>query len=259
MDTLPPSIRSLLPETDYTLDQIGRSHSQIFLFPDRVLKIQPLGTIQRNEAAMLSWLEDKLNVPRVLACEEMGEVQYLLLSRLIEPMACDQVWLERPHALVEALAGALNTFWGADPAGCPSVITLEEKLAQARQNVEAGDIDPDPATFGPGGFPSPEALLRWLEDNRPDQGAGVLTHGDFCLPNIFLSPTGRPGYIDLGLAGIGDPWRDIALCRRSLAGNLSGGYGGPAYPGDPDELFSALGLARDGERMEYYLLLDELF
>ncbi len=259
METLPPSIRSLLPGENYTLDRIGRSHSQILLFPDRVLKIQPLGSIQRNEAAMLSWLEDKLNVPRVLACEEVDGLQYLLLSRLTEPMACDQVWLERPHALADALAGALNTFWGTNTADCPSAITLEEKLALDRQNVETGNIDPDPATFGPGGFPNPEALLRWLEDNKPDQAGEVLTHGDFCLPNIFLSPTGRPGYIDLGLAGVGDPWQDIALCYRSLAGNLSGKYGGPACPGDPDELFSALGLAKDRDRLEYYLLLDELF
>lgn len=259
MDTLPPFIRSLLPAEDYTPDRIGCSHSQVLLFSDRVLKIQPPGTIQRNERAMLTWLEGRLIVPRVLACEEMGDRQYLLISRLTGSMACDPVWMKRPHALAEALAGALHTFWSVEPTGCPSVISLEEKLSLARRNVELGDIDPAPATFGPGGFSSPDALLRYLEDNRPDQGRDVLTHGDFCLPNIFLSPAGRPGYIDLGLAGVGDPWQDIALCHRSLTSNLAGRYGNPAWPGDSDELFSALGLAKDRERLNYYLLLDELF
>ena len=105
----------------------------------------------------------------------------------------------------------------------------------------------------------PEELLGWLEDHRPSFEP-VLSHGDFCLPNIFLHDGGISGFIDLGDAGIGDKWRDVALCCRSLKHNFDGSYGGKVYPDfDPNLLFDALGIEPDREKMRYYTLLDELF
>jgi kanamycin kinase/aminoglycoside 3'-phosphotransferase-3 len=67
------------------------------------------------------------------------------------------------------------------------------------------------------------------------------------------------GFIDVGDLGVGEKWRDIALCYRSLLHNADGTYG-PVYPNiAPDRLFSALGIAPDWEKVRYYRLLDELF
>ena len=64
----------------------------------------------------------------------------------------------------------------------------------------------------------------------------------------------------LGDTGIGDKWRDIALCYRSLKHNFDGSYGGKVYPDfDPDMLFEALEIEPDWEKLRYYILLDELF
>ena len=91
------------------------------------------------------------------------------------------------------------------------------------------DVDnEEPTTFGEGGFRDPEHLLMWLEENRP-AFEPVLSHGDYCLPNIFLENGTLKGFIDLGRAGIGDKWNDIALCYRSLKHNFDGTYGGKVY------------------------------
>ena len=53
-----------------------------------------------------------------------------------------------------------------------------------------------------------------------DYGYNTLIHGDFCLPNILVKDGRISGFIDLGDAGIGDPWRDYAWCIWSLEYNL---------------------------------------
>ena len=105
---------------------------------------------------------------------------------------------------------------------------------------------------------SKEEILSWLEENKPDCQR-VLTHGDFCLPNVFLENGAFSGFLDLGRSGFGDRWTDIAILWRSLRDNFGGHYG-EAVPGfDPDELFVALGIEKDEKRLRYYLLMDELF
>ena len=116
----------------------------------------------------------------------------------------------------------------------------------------------DPGTFGEGGFSSPAELLEWLEANKPPFEP-VLTHGDFCLPNLFLDNWELTGFLDLGRSGVGDRWTDIAILWRTLRDNFGGHYG-EAVPGfHPDALFDALGIEKDEERLRYYLLIDELF
>ena len=98
-------------------------------------------------------------------------------------------------------------------------------------------------------------LLVWLEQNRPAEQP-VLSHGDFCLPNVFLSDGRVTGFIDLGHCGIADRYQDIALCCRSLRHNLEETA---HVPFDEDRFFRALGVERDAEKIRYYILLDELF
>ena len=107
------------------------------------------------------------------------------------------------------------------------------------------------------------SLTAFAEDtnsraNQPPQ-AQALTHGDFCLPNLFTDGNRFTGMIDLGDCGIADPWRDLSLGWRSLKHN-SDGHWGARYPEiDPDDLFRAAGVPKDEQRLRYYLLLDELF
>jgi len=102
------------------------------------------------------------------------------------------------------------------------------------------------------------ALYLWLEAHQPEEDL-VLSHGDYCLPNIFGNKNQLSGFIDIGRMGIADRWQDIALCYRSLRDNMNGSYGGKVYDFNPNLLFEALKIEKNEEKLNYYLLLDELF
>lgn len=52
----------------------------------------------------------------------------------------------------------------------------------------------------------------------------VLSHGDFCLPNIFADNRGITGFIDLGCCTVGSRQNDIDTCLESLEANLTGRF-----------------------------------
>lgn len=101
--------------------------------------------------------------------------------------------------------------------------------------------------------------IKALEANQPEEDI-VMTHGDFCLPNVFANGNKLAGFIDLGKAGPADHWQDIAIAIRSIRHNLDGTYGGKKKMDfTPDMLLDKLGIPMDEKKYKYYLLLDELF
>lgn len=258
---IPQSISRIIGNRPYRLDDIGRSDSQVICFEDMVLKIEKVGENAGQESTMLKWLQEKLPVPRILQVEEEG-FQYLLMSRMAGEMACSPRYLENQRQLVKGLAQGLKLLWSVDISDCPCRSGLDELLKRARIQVEQGLVDMEnvqPDTFGENGFKDPMELLIWLEENRPQEDF-VLSHGDYCLPNVFLKEGQISGFIDLGRSGVSDRYMDIALCWRSLLNNLRGEYGGKAYQIDhPELLFEELGMEPDWEKIRYYILLDELF
>lgn len=258
----PESIRKMISGKTFQTDNVGMSEAQVMVFDDCVLKIAPYNKKNDETIRVMRWLENKLPVPKVLCYESDAELQYLIMSRMPGKMACDECFLERPKELTELLAEAIRMLWNVDKTDCPRIRGLDSELIEARFRVENRLVDVDhtePSTFGPGGFKDPEHLLYWLEDNRPSYEP-VLSHGDLCLPNIFIDQGWISGFIDLGYTGIGDKWRDIALCYRSLKSNAEGAYGGRKFPDTRSEtLFDALEIVPDREKIRYYLLLDELF
>lgn len=259
---LPESIRRYIEGKTCRADDVGLSRAKVLVFDDCVLKIDEKRRENDETVAMMRWLDGKLPVPRVIRCEQDADRQYLLMSRIPGRMSCDAYHMSRPGELAARLAEALEMLWRVDITGCPRDSGLDAVLAEARYRVEHGLVDRDnvePTTFGPGGFRDPADLLAWLERNRPDYEP-VLSHGDLCLPNIFIDGDRVSGFIDLGACGVGDRWRDIALCYRSLRWNAEGAYGGRVYPDVKSQmLFDALGIAPDLDKIRYYILLDELF
>ncbi len=259
---LPTTIKDFVEGKTFRVDDIGMSGNQVLIFEDMVLKIEDDLISAETQVKMMRWLTGKLPVPQVLAFEEENEKAYLLMSRLGGKMSCDTYYLEHPHMLLEALASGLKMLWQVDVKTCPCVRDLDVVLKEARGMVENDLVDTDnveETTFGEGGFESPNHLLEYLESNRPTFEP-VLSHGDYCLPNIFLENGQIKGFIDLGRAGIGDKWNDIAICYRSLKHNFDGTYGGQVYEDfNPDLLFEKLGIEPDWDKINYYTLLDELF
>lgn len=259
---LPPRIAALIQGKAYELDAAGMSGAAVLCFEDMVLKIEPVSEEACREHAMLRYLQGRLPVPHILAAETENGRSYLLMTRLPGEMACARTLLQDPAALVALLAEGLQMLWHVDVSACPHSAMLTEKLRLAEARVTAGLCDMEnvePGTYGPGGFQSPAALLAWLKANRPAETPS-LSHGDYCLPNVFVQDGRLSGFLDWGRGGLADPYQDIALCYRSLHHNFSGHYGSAPVPGfSPELLFDALGIAPDWEKIRYYILLDELF
>ena len=262
---LPESIRDLMPGEDYETDDIGMSGASVLVFKDKILKVQDWNPESENEYGMLRYLQDRLPVPHIYAHEVSGGRSYLLMGKCEGQMACAPEYMENQTVLCRLLAEGLKRLWSVDISDCPSDQSLSHKLAQAARNIENGLVDMDnvePDTFGENGFRDPAALLQWLYENKPDEEL-VLSHGDFCLPNIFGRNGRVSGYIDLGRAGMADKWCDIALCYRSISHNYGGRYksrGNSACQEYDDLLlFRELGIRPDWEKIRYYILLDELF
>lgn len=259
---IPDAVKGIVGDLTYDLDSTGHSGSQVLMFPDMVLKIEKCCKNGDKTVQVMKWLDGKIPVPRVLCHEVCGEYRYLLMSRTEGKMSCDPYYMERPNELLALLSEALEMLWSVDISDCPRCRSLDTELEEARYRVENGLVDierTEPETFGENGFASPLELLHWLEDNKPVVEP-VLSHGDFCLPNIFLNNGRISGFIDLGDTGIADKWRDISLCYRSLKHNFDGSFGGKVYDGfDPDMLFEALNIEPDRDKLKYYILLDELF
>ncbi len=261
MERLPEKIRKILGPTPFERDGIGMSGAEIRLYPEAVLKIARDDDTARREADILAWLRGRLPVPEVLACAREGGRQYLLMTRLPGTMLCHSAVIGDAANVARLLARALEMVNSVNISDCPYMAGLDVELAVARGHVERGEVDvenTDPATFAPGGFRDPEHLLTWLEENRPREEA-AFTHGDMCLPNVFTENGAISGFLDLGGAGVGDPYRDYAIARRSLRDNTDGHHG-HASPGfDADALFKYLGITPDREKIRYFALLDELF
>ncbi len=259
---IPEIINDLISGKPYIFDETGMSDSSVLIFDDVVLKIQKDSPFIRNEHLMMKWLGNKVLAPECISNITENGVNYLLMSRISGKMACEDEFMNNPKQLLSVLADAFNSLWKVDISDCPVKNDLSTVLKEAEFRVEHGLVDVDdaePETFGKGGFKDPQQLFEWLCNNRPDEDP-VLSHGDFCLPNVFINDDKFSGFVDIGRMGIADRYQDIALCYRSLHHNFSGVYGGKSYDGyDEKMFFEAIGIEPDYDKIRYYILLDELF
>lgn len=259
---IPKNIANITAGRPFYKNNTGLSGSVVLCYDDMVLKIEKQSEESDNEYTMLSFLYGKLPVPNILCFERQNGMNYLLMSKMPGKMSCETEFLENPEVLVNALADGMKKLWATDISGCPTNSLLEQKLWQAEYRVNnnlCSMEDAQPQTYGKNGFSSPAHLLSWLKENKPAE-TPVLSHGDFCLPNVFIFNNSFGGFIDLGRCGIGDKYNDIAICYRSLKKNFDGSYGNKIYENfNPDILFKALDIIKNTELINYYILLDELF
>lgn len=259
---IPSKIKEMINDRPYSIDRIGKSSSQVICFDDMVLKIEREQEESNNEYKMMEWLESKIPVPKILYFQKIDGVNYLLMSRIEGKMACEKELLTNPNRLVELLCDGLKMLWNVDIANCPINNSIDNKLRQAEIRVNSNQCsieDAEPATYGPNGFENPKELLQWLKENRPKEKL-AFSHGDYCLPNIFIKNDKVSGFIDLGRSGMADIYQDIALCYRSLQHNYYGKYAEEIYNGfNTTLLFSLLDIEPDWDKIRWYILLDELF
>ncbi|WP_195999628.1 APH(3') family aminoglycoside O-phosphotransferase [Clostridium sp. 1001271B_151109_B4] len=259
---IPIEIKKIIEGKAFNIDTVGLSDSQVFCFDDMVLKIQKNDDEAINEIKITNWLSGNHIVPKVLCTHIEDKKCYLLMSKVKGKMSCDTEFLRNPEKLAELLAEGLKILWSINLKGCPCDSSIDKKLKMAEERVNkkiCSMEDIELGAYGEEKFSSPEELLQWLKENKPNEEP-VLSHGDYCLPNIFIDNDKISGFIDLGRCGIGDKYQDIALCYRSLKSNLNGRYGGEVIKDISAEIiFEKLGIDPDWDKIRYYILLDELF
>ena len=259
---LPEKLAAFLEGFCFEAEKIGMSGAQVYRCTkgDTVyyLKIERICRESTTERDMLLWMQGKVPVPRVEQVLRQDGLQYLLTSCLPGRMACDKAFLKDPVGVAGLLAKGMQMLWQADISDCPVDQMPAAKLAGALENVQQGrvhmsEIEPESAAYG-----SPMGIYEELVRTVPPVERAVLSHGDYCLPNVFFADGQVTGYLDLGRAGVCDIWQDIALCVRSFRYNFRRCTEAERQAG-VDALFEALGLQPDAEKLRFYLLLDELY
>ena len=239
---------------------IGESVAQVYRLcdadgPVSFLKVCPPDTTisLADDAERLRWLAGRLPVPRLLAYGEEDTFTYLLMSAVpgVDAATLAENGQMVPARLVRLLAEGLRQFHAVPWVECPFDHRLAHELDQAQLRTERGQVDEEDFDAERQGQTA-AMLLEELLDSAPVDEDLVLTHGDYCLPNVMLTDDQVSGYIDLGLAGIGDRYRDLALARRSLIRNCGAAWV-PFF-------FESYGLPQPDEaKLSFYQLLDEFY
>lgn len=237
-------------------NDIGCSQASVYRFFSATeavyLKVEPKEGELETEYNKLQWLNGKLCVPRIIEWVSENSTDYLLMSDIGGKMLCDNFYLNNPTLAVSLLAEGINLLRAVDIKDCPIRNDLSRKLKDAAENIRLKKIDMKDWEPGSNQFSTPQDLLDYLISNKPKDEELVFTHGDYCLPNIFADKDQLTGFIDIGRAGVADLWQDVALCIRSLWHN----FNSKEYD---DLLLKQIGIPLNKEKLNYYILLDELF
>lgn len=200
----------------------------------------------RREADVMKWLSEKLNVPKVIEAGEQGDDEFLVMSEIKGKHIDD--YIKEPECYVTYLAEAIHLLQKIDISECPfssnADMRLEELDFLLKNNLADIDTNHWEKTTE---FSSPTELYEWLCDNKPIEEY-VFTHGDIGA-NLFVKD-GEIFFYDLARMGIADRWVDIAFAVRDIRKEC------PDYE---RLFFDILGVKPNYEKINYYILLDEMF
>ncbi len=257
---LPPTLSARLHGLHWHRNLVGEAGAMVYRLggtgtPDLYLK-RGTGASHDDvvdEFARLHWLRGTGCVPRVLHFEADAAGAWLLSEAL--PGSTAYQWLQDAPAqaqrIVQALAEFLRRFHATPIDSCPFDATHPLRLAAAQRRLQAGLVDTEDFNAARAGW-SAEAVWQAMTALLPLASERVLCHGDYSLDNILLdAPDHVVGVIDLGGAGVADPYQDLAILASCLD---------EFDPALADRFFAAYGIATpDLTRLQFHQLLDEFF
>ena len=189
----------------------------------------------RAERDRIAWLAERTDsdpdaapsVARVLAYEERevkaGDglaapgIWSYLLTTAVPGRALSAAIDETPIRAGRLMGNALRWLHTLDGSGLV-LRRHEELLDEAERRVESGLVRS--SNLSRGGDPRAAAkLLKKLRRRVPRAFTPVVSHGDYCLPNVMADLSDRPGLIDLGAMAVADRHLDVACAVRSLRHN----------------------------------------
>jgi kanamycin kinase len=95
-----------------------------------------------------------------------------------------------------------------------------------------------------------EVVPRGRGGDLPAAEDLVVTHGDYCVPNIVFDGDRLSGFLDVGELGVADRWRDLAVATWSIEWHIGHGW--------EDLFLSVYGANPDPARTRFFRLLYEL-
>ncbi len=253
LTVMPKEILTHLHSRGYKTNDMGMSSALVYDYGDMILKVDYQSEETINEVRMCGWLAPYGLAPRIIAEHLEKNIHFILMEKVQGMELCGDSYLKNPGLLIDCLITALKLLWKIPIEGCPSHMTIENKLKLAKKRVMNKEVDLsdwDDEIINQR-FKTPEELYDYLERHKHHEHL-VMSHGDFCLPNIFFKGKDFERFIDLGRAGLSSKWQDIALCVRSLKYNLGTDQYIPKF-------FAKLGIEPNHDLIDYYLLMDELF
>ncbi|PWV50265.1 aminoglycoside 3'-phosphotransferase [Nocardiopsis sp. L17-MgMaSL7] len=214
-----------------------------------------------GEISRTAWMARfGLATPRVLEHEsrEDGPPRWVVSSHLPGVPAHEPETAREHPRLVELLAEAARTIHASE-VGAVEVVRerLAEQLERARKRVAAGLVQ---RSWQGSRYAGTDPARALAEVGHRVERAGplpeVVTHGDFCLPNVLVTADGAWGLVDLGQAGVADPHRDLAAMVGSLLSPLNPQFG----QADADRFLDAYGRDRvDPELLSLHFGVDDFF
>jgi aminoglycoside phosphotransferase len=196
-----------------------------------------------HERDAMEWLAGKLIVPKVVAYHKENVTEYLVTTAIPGVSSENGSCHDDKQRLVEQLAQALLEIHTLSIVGCPIDRTAESLIESGHTRIAAGVvtrkmIDEEGLTG------APLDALTDLASTQPSVDGPVFTHGDYCLPNVMIENNRIAGFIDLGYAGVGDPYRDFTAAKYSVRRNLGEEWVQP--------FFDAYGIAPDEAKLDWY-------
>ncbi|MFI5046491.1 MAG: phosphotransferase [Acidimicrobiia bacterium] len=206
----------------------------------------------RAEAARMEWVGQYSRAPRVIDVldDPESDTTVLVTQALAGESAVSERWKSDPSTAAQVIGRGLRFLHDHAPVDtCPYSWSVEDRLAYARQKVDAGAAPPSrwPPEYAED-LSLTDALA--IAATPPAIDVKVVCHGDACSPNTIIDRGEWSGHVDLGALGVADRWADLAIATWSLEWN----YG----PGWEPTLLDAYGIDPDPERCAYYRLLWEL-
>jgi len=255
IENAPENVKKYIENHPYHKDNIGMESSFVFVYNDLnlVLKVVDNEVHFQSEMTMMKWLNGKVLVPRIIEYGMNEGYYYLLMTKLEGLMSFDDKLMKNPEELIDILVSGIKSFWDIPITNCPINNRNENKLRIAKQRIDKNlvDVEDFDEELTSKRFKSAEEIYQYLVENKIEEKL-VVSHGDYCLPNIFIIDQKISGFIDLSRAGIADIYQDISLLIRSFNyNNKSDDY--------KKLIIEKLGIEFDEKKYDYYLLLDELF
>jgi kanamycin kinase/aminoglycoside 3'-phosphotransferase-2 len=169
------------------------------------------------ESKALNWLGDKgIDIPRVLDFGNIDDTYYLLISGVagLPPYKLKD---REKDELLKLSAEGLRLFHQIDLTGTDFLNNLEKDLGKIEQHLRMDVIDKEKFVQANDGK-TPKEVFEYLCAEKYRFENNVLTHGDFCLPNILIEGQ-HYGFIDLGDCGPGDKYKDLSSMEVSIKRN----------------------------------------